>query len=579
MVSKALAKVGEVNSRVVVFRALLDVFKVEAAKTVATMTGQVSVRGGQVRFRRARTPSALEKWETIPTLFLDADLDPEIIRRWWPGLRDEEVIDVTCGWSPHVRVVQVRGTSFSKTWAVGYGRDMAETKRVAKHQSDLNAFIRHAMAVNGAAISETMIITYKGTAEALGERFKDDDLYAVPEDPAAWRSVGWFNALAGMDRWKDVKVGFVVGRPQATPEQFSDLARSLWGHEDRDWADVEPDAQGFKKAPVKRYRVHTQDSAMPATTGAQLMPDERCDRVYRQITWGQSMQADGRIRPVHRTADKPCVLFVMGELPRGMQVDEVVYWDDVIVDRFDVAVARAVAGGGVVPSSAGGLAKFAPDLWKNAKAVEKDCRSQVDDDEVSVSLTDKLEGATRKLAALTGGKPPLHAIGLSHSTERGLSDKTSPPPDGPSGQLRLARVPGSPLSWLRVPSSAPAALSDALTAAFGPTISRVRVESGDWIAFADLRIAEAQYANAKLAEQLRRLNAETSRTIYGVEQDDDLPEPMTPRAKFRHRAGLGRVERARRRGNVAAIYRNTAEAVLWLLGEALAFESVAWVRK
>lgn len=148
----------------------------------------------------------------------------------------------------------------------------------------------------------------------------------------------------------------------------------MFGHEDRDWQDVEPDEAGFLKMPRERFRLHTQEWALPATVRAARHPDPRGDLIYRQITWGQCMQADGRIRPVYRKKDSPCVLFILGEVPRGVKVDAVLHWDDVQPDRFDLAVAKAASMGGVVPCSMGALAKFAPELWKNPKAVEKDCR-------------------------------------------------------------------------------------------------------------------------------------------------------------------------------------------------------------
>lgn len=79
--------------------------------------------------------------------------------------------------------------------------------KAERHQRQLDAFIRHCMSVNGAGPEDAMIISYKDLITAL-DRNSDDTLYKE-----ATGTVGWFNALAGIDRWKNVRVGFVIGRP------------------------------------------------------------------------------------------------------------------------------------------------------------------------------------------------------------------------------------------------------------------------------------------------------------------------------------------------------------------------------
>lgn len=515
---ETLAKIAEINSRVWLYRALIKAMRVEAEKTNANLTGMVAIKEGHVTFRRAHEPTALggdEKRGRIPTLFLDADLDPELVRRWWPGLKDDEVVDVTCNWSEHVKVVQIIGNRFSKNWCLGSKDDQDKAKR---HQADLHHFIRYAMAINDADPSETMVVSYKDLIEQLGQ-MTGDALYAIPSDPDTPRSVGWFNALAGLDRWKGVRVGFVIGRPQATPQDYEDLARAIWGHEDRDWSTVEPDQQGFRLAPLERLRLHVRDGALPVAIHTTTLPDPYADKIHRAVTWAQVMQADGRIRPVHRTAADPCVLFILGEVPRGIPVDAVLHWDDAKVTRLDQGVLKAMRVGGVVPSSAGALAKFAPEIWRDAKAVENDCRLQQDDDSVMVDLRNKLAEAISKVHHLQfrskQEKAPLDAMSRSHSVQRGLLSNhaatalSSPVVrlDGLEGEARLVGQPGSPLKWMRTPVIKPMQLSEALLSAFGETLQKIRIEENDWMPISTLQAREEELKNGRLQERAAKAHA------------------------------------------------------------------------
>jgi hypothetical protein len=573
-VKQALSKLGEVNERVGQYRALIDVLLTEKAKTEATRTGMVSIQDDHIQLRRARKPHALGSEEdrlAIPTLFLDADLDAEIVRRWWPSLREDEVVDLTCAWSPHVKVVHIKGPTFSKNWALGgAGKNDFE-----KHQRDLDAFIRHVMAVNDASARETMIVGYKDLITALGKP-ADDELYSVPDDPEAWRSVGWFNALAGIDRWKDVRLGFVIGRPRATPKAYSDMARAIWGHEDRDWQDVEPDTKGFLNPPRRRFRLHTREGIPPATIHADAMPDPRCDQIYRAVTWGQAMQADGRIRPVHRAADKPCILFVMGDVPRGMTVDAVLEWEDAAVGKFDIAVARAIRGGGVIPSSKGGLAKFAPDLWKDKESVKEDCRLQADDDSVELPLEDKLDEAIRKTVALTiagsSQKGGLRAIELSSSTQPPLSVDQAPNGTaihGVKGEVRTAGQRGSAYHWLRIPGLTDTTLSVGLATAFGDKVTKVKIEDGEWLTIEQLRDLEQQARRHKHVEL-----AWFKHGVVPPDPEDAPPARLSRRARFRKGAAAGRINRFSQSRDMdpckrmAILCREFGAATLWSFDQA-----------
>ncbi|PWC56657.1 hypothetical protein TSO221_01485 [Azospirillum sp. TSO22-1] len=551
-IKKQLGNITELHDRIRIYRALCDVLIIEKAKSSERRSGAVAIVNGSVTFRRSLEPSALGNEKTrlrTPTVFLDADLDPEIVRRWWPMLTDDEVVDITCRWSEHATVFQVADRSFSKDWALSNYE--GKSKKTAAHQRDLDRFIRHTMRLHGVSPDETMVISYKDLIEALNEG-AEDGLYRVPDDPEVWRSVGWFNALAGIDRWKGVKLAFVIGRPQATPRDYSDLARAIWMAEDREWTDVKPDSAGRLKPPSERRQLHTK-SGDPEAVWVSTHPDPRTNRILQAVTWGQVMQADGRIRPVYRGADRPVTLYVLGNIPRGIHLDEVFRWGDVLPTDFDEAVMRGIEAGGVIPTSDTALARFCPDLWPDKKAVERERRNQEDGEDELIPLAAVIDDTIERLKRRC--KHPLHGIGISYSTKGVLMAE--------SGEARLAKQAGSPFKWVRLPSGAKTRLSEALINIFGNALEKVKLDGGVWLTLDELRTLEAK-AEAKA----QRIDAAwIRRGVVPIELfEEPIPPSQSPRAKFRREVAARWQERWRQRKDDVKTIQATGMAILWEMG-------------
>jgi hypothetical protein len=213
-IRQALSDVSALNNLIGAYRGMLAALAVELGKSKDRLSGAVNVVDGHVCFRRRLDAGALPKPGTVPTMILDADLDPEIVRAFFPHLGDDEVVDITCPWSEHVRVIQVTEPSFSKDWLIsGCNAD--------KHRADVTRFIRFQMKLRGLTEQQTMVISYKdailGLAKTGDKVFEAESL-----------STGHFNAIAGLNDWKDCSLAYVMGRPQAPVDAYEDLARGLW---------------------------------------------------------------------------------------------------------------------------------------------------------------------------------------------------------------------------------------------------------------------------------------------------------------------------------------------------------------
>jgi hypothetical protein len=93
--------------------------------------------------------------------------------------------------------------------------------------------------------------------------------------------------------------------------------------------------------------------------------DPAVDAVHRGVYDTSIIQAAGRVRPLERTADNPCVSYVFANVQLPFPIDTVTRWQDVRPDRLVKMVA-----GGAVWLNANDMATFRPDLFKTAKAAE-----------------------------------------------------------------------------------------------------------------------------------------------------------------------------------------------------------------
>ena len=120
----------------------------------------------------------------VPTLLVDAVLDTNLVRPYWPHIENKGQFHVQ---APHQVIRQATGKSFSKAALAPPKTPGGDDKPRAKARRNIRAVIlKRARELGGRAL----VVGNKATIEAM--RFPPNV------------DVAWFNAVAGRDQWKDV---------------------------------------------------------------------------------------------------------------------------------------------------------------------------------------------------------------------------------------------------------------------------------------------------------------------------------------------------------------------------------------
>lgn len=293
---------------------------------------------GRILILRGRKPPG-DAWR-VPTLFLDASLDADLLRPIWGDVQTREPILVE---KPHQRLTQIVDRTFSKTAIAPADeiRDPAEAKRRARNLRDLHADI---YAQARAAEGRALIIGNLDVVDALrGMRWP------------AGTDFAHFNATAGRDDWGDVRLLVVIGRPMPAPGSVERMAEAMTGRAGKR-------IKGFYPA-TDATRTTRDGSTVQAERVTH--PDATAARILDRIVAGEIAQAIGRGRGVNRTAETP--------------LDVVVYGGDAILDDVDALRswqrpdpdALMMAAGGVAFENSTDAATAYPELWPSPAAAKK----------------------------------------------------------------------------------------------------------------------------------------------------------------------------------------------------------------
>lgn len=174
-----------------------------------------------------------------------------------------------------------------------------------------------------------------------------------------WCELAHFNALRGMDLWKDFDIVLVIGRNEPPVVEIENMARALFVMDPRplnltgQW---EYQARGYRFA----------DGQLGVDTAVHA--DRRVQALVEQLRESESLQAIDRLRLVHATTTKTVIL--LSNLPLDIDVHELRSWDELM---NDTRLERAWdARGDVLPLNPDWLAANFSDLWRTAAAAKVD---------------------------------------------------------------------------------------------------------------------------------------------------------------------------------------------------------------
>ena len=267
----------------------------------------------------------------VPTMLLDATLPAlDILQVYHP--QADIVAKIKVAIPPAVRIKQVVNAPTS-------------SKKLddEKHLAELHRYILQRWYETGR--NETLVVVQKKVEAYLKTR--------LPSNVTA----AHFNAIAGLDAFKNARLVILAGRTAPGPDAVETLAATLSG--------VQPQIITAKKpGDFVWYRRVRRPIRLRDGRGIKIAADEHPDRFVESVRWltheAELIQAIGRARAVNRTDETPVDIDLLFDTS-VVTVDEVMPWEL-------PSLLLATAATGVMLTSQMDMVKLWPELWPNEKA-------------------------------------------------------------------------------------------------------------------------------------------------------------------------------------------------------------------
>ena len=257
--------------------------------------------GGKDRILRHSLKRLHVNLRDKPVLHLDATLRPDIAQTILPGL-EVTTIEAT---APHATLRLVTGR-------FGKAALAPRAPAGAAHLADCVDYVRWQAARH--PDGRVLVVTYKACEAAFAGIDRVD--------------VAHFNAIAGLDRYRDVRLLIVVGRPLPRDTDLAPLAGALFGREA---------AGGYQ---TMRAGIRMRDGSERAVPVV-AHEDPRAEAIRAAICDDEVIQAIGRGRAVNRTAQTPLEIHLLANLALPLVHDELRAWETEAPGR----AAEDAAGG------------------------------------------------------------------------------------------------------------------------------------------------------------------------------------------------------------------------------------------
>ncbi len=299
---------------------------------------------GPVRVLHLKGRRKVRKGWQVPTLLIDATMNIDLVRPYWP---DVELTAELLADAPHQTVRQVVDRAYSKSGIEPLTTDQPgytpeEAKRRNRGLRNVHAVInREARRYGGA---DVLVVAQKAVREAL----------PTHGPMAACIDLAHHNAVAGQDKWRDVRALIVVGRTQPAPASVERLAEALTGRA------VEHVEGWYARGDGVR---HTADAGAVAIE-ADRHPEPIAEAIRWQVCEGELLQIIGRGRGVNRTEADPLDVLVLTDAPLPLPVAVTLQAADLAPNPYDLMLAA----GGVILENPTDASTTYPHLWASRNA-------------------------------------------------------------------------------------------------------------------------------------------------------------------------------------------------------------------
>ena len=291
--------------------------------------------------------------DAAPLLILDASEDPIITRAIW-GEVPRQAVAI----ERRARVTQIIGRQMSKATLTGKrstrpgqsiddARDLSGSRALEAEQITADIAAR--------------VVAMPGRVLAVGQK----DVVAVMNfrRPKGQPPVikAHFNALRGLDGFKDYDGVAVIGRLLPPAWAMEATARSLWA------TDPEPieTAEAFTYRPTT---IATRDGGK-ATVKEPAHPDARVTAILHQSLKAELLQAIDRLRLIHTDREKAVLVVNEVSLP-GLVVDRVEQFR--LWRQGGSRIERALRSLDVIPLQAGKMTELHRHIWESERTAKRD---------------------------------------------------------------------------------------------------------------------------------------------------------------------------------------------------------------
>jgi len=218
---------------------------------------------GDDSINRLPLPAPAERYEGIPTLYLDATAHPAVVQRLLPGVQFHSI---AVRQHDDVRLFQLSNKTITKDWLTD------------KPENVLN--LVDGLIEIAKPYTNVGLITYM----QIGD---ERDFAASLAKKIGASHHAHFGDLRGIDAMKEVDCLLVVGRHMLLPKDTRDYARALFS------CDAESERPIYADLPVrmKDGGTYSLNSMIPKDPWHQV--------VYEHTSLSETLQAIGRARPVH----------------------------------------------------------------------------------------------------------------------------------------------------------------------------------------------------------------------------------------------------------------------------------------
>jgi putative DNA primase/helicase len=176
-----------------------------------------------------------------------------------------------------------------------------------------------------------------------------------------------FNAIEGIDRWRDVACLITIGRPLPAPDAIEHMAAALTGKPISLHSLPPKRAGGRPQSMIEQERAVRLKNGTNVTLTARVFESPEAELIRQAVTEAAIVQAVGRARGVNRSAANPVEIWmVLSDTVVPLALDAVAVFTDLEPNKIDDMIER-----GIVPAYSADAAKLYPDLWPTSQAARK----------------------------------------------------------------------------------------------------------------------------------------------------------------------------------------------------------------